>query len=172
MFACHAAVSSGDWACCGRTCSNRKSSRGINQWIASVINRPTKAHGAAASINTRSPRQSELSKEPIETEFVEVVLGDLQKLRLDFHLRGSGGDGGFHHAIDQVQIGLGVFNNEAAGAGNVIRAGALWKGNALRLQKIFGLGAGDDGLTARPSLRSASGRRLHKAWGNLVFLGD
>ena len=166
------AVAGGNWTGCGRNRPDGKTGSRIDQGIARIVDVSSQPHRAAAAINSRSPGEGKLADEPVEAEFVEVVLGNLQKLRLDFDLCRTGCYGGFHQTIDQIEIELGIFNNQPTGAGNIIGAGSRGEGNALGFQKILGFRAGGDGLAVRTGFGSAAGHRLHEAGRNLVFLGD
>ena len=95
-------------------------------------------------------------------------MGDFEEFGFDFNLGGAGGGGSFDQGIDQIEVGLGVFDDEAAGAGDEIGAGPVWKSNSLPLERFFSQGAAGDTTWSRRS----TGSGLNKAGRDFVFLGD
>ncbi len=79
----------------------------------------------------------ERPEQPIESELLEIILGDLHKLRFDFHLFRSRDIRLFNERVDQVEIVGRVTHDEPAGLRQEIRTCSRREGNPLDLKKIF-----------------------------------
>ena len=97
---------------------------------------------------------------------------DLDKLRLDLDLRGDGAGGVFHEGIDQVEVLLGIADDETAAAGEEVGAGSGRELHALSFEEVFGAAA-DHGVAAGVGTGPAAGGEAgDEARGHAVFLGD
>ena len=101
--------------------------------IASHVSR-----GASTTISPAPSAKLESAKQPVESEFLNVVLGNLEEARLDLHLAGGSGQGDLHKGVDQIKIGLRVLDQKLAAGGEIGGAGTEGEGDSLGFQKFLG----------------------------------
>ena len=102
---------------------------------------------------------------------------DLKELRLNFNLSWPCCNRSIDQSINQLQVGLGIFNNEPTGERDVVRTGTLRKFDTLSFEKILGYRPrGYDGLgtcSQTADLRwGTAGRCRDEARRDFVFLSD
>ena len=101
----------------------------------------------------------ELSEQPIEAEFLQIILGDLDKLRFDLDLFRSGNVRLLDEGVDQLKIFFRVAHDQAAALRQKIRARAGREWHALVFQKFERGLAIDQLLTAGGFLSVLAGSR-------------
>ncbi len=91
-----------------------------------------------ATINAGSP-DGKWSEGPVKAQFFQVVLGDLDKFCFDFYLGRLFAHGRVDERLDEVEVGGGIANDQAAASGNKVGAGSRRELDSLGLQKILGV---------------------------------
>ena len=137
---------------------------------------------AAPAIDAGPEWHGELAKQPVDAHFLEVVLCDLEKLGLDLHLAWRRSHLRFYERVDEVEVCLGVLDDQLAGARDEVRTGTRRKRYALSFEKLSRtraslngrLRAGRNRLAPRAGQRrlTACGQRGYEARRNLILLGD
>src|SRR5207247_10733290 len=79
----------------------------------------------------------ERSEQPIEPKFFQIILCDLDKLRLDLDLFRNGDVRLFNQCIDQIQIILRVTNDQTAALRKKVGASAFRERHALSFEKFL-----------------------------------
>src|SRR5213079_1875361 len=74
------------------------------------------ARGAAADKDAVRFREVRLPEQPVEAEFLQVVLGDFHELRLNFDLLDRGfGARNLNDALIEVELLIGIFHDQRRG---------------------------------------------------------
>ncbi len=102
-------------------------------------------------------------------------MADLEEFRLDFDLSCGGGERVVNEGIHQIEVRLGIFDDQSAGRGDEVCAGALGERDPLGFEEFAGTRAvTDHRLRAGCDTGGGGGggERGDEAGRDLVFLGD
>ena len=92
--------------------------------------------GSTATKNGIGARERKGAEGPIESQFFQIILGDFDKLGLDFDLGGLLAHRGVNQRFDQVQIRSRIADDKATAAWIKVGAGAGWKLHTLCLEEV------------------------------------
>ena len=121
--------------------------------------------GSAAAAEEALVPDVELTQQPIKPELLQIVLRDLDKLRLDLDLLRTGDAGLLHQSVDQVEVVLCVAHDESAALRKEICTRARRERDALRGEIILRCLAAHQLTSAGGFLRVAPGPNGRSAHG-------
>ena len=118
---------------------------------------------------------------PIEAEFIQIILGNFHKLRLDLNLYRRHSSRPLHDGIDQIHGSLSVSHDELASRSDILGKCTSWKRNPLLGKILCGIAATSDACIGIPcplstgewtGRKALSGRGGDKSGWHAVFFGD
>ena len=135
--------------------------------------------GSTATKNGIGAWERKGAEGPIESQFFEIILGDFDKLGLDFDLGGLLAHRGVNQRFDQVQIRSRIADDKATAARIKVGTGAGWKLHTLCLEEVpCALAYGEPGSPScdagvatrlRRGLDFRRGASGDKAWWHFEF---
>ena len=137
----------------------------LSNWNSVIIERKirrinrnavTRGSTCAENFSVRGKR----AQQPIESEFLEIILVNLDKLRFDRYLFGRGRIGLINQGIHHIQIVLGVANDESPAVRPECCACPSLKRDTHTLQHCLGIRSADKLAIVQQGLAS-SGSTLH-----------
>jgi RimJ/RimL family protein N-acetyltransferase len=117
--------------------------------------------------------EGELTEKPFEAKFIEVILGDFKEFGLNFHLCWLCGRGGFDERIDEVKVGLCIFDKSAWGHGlgsKAIACVTKWATDDLDLKWIEA-GIYEENIASQKAFLSAGYEWISDTSGKFILNG-
>ena len=107
----------------------------------------------ATAEDAMGPGNIKLPEQPVETELLQIVLGDLDEFRFDLDLLRSGDVGLLDEGIDQLEVVLRIAHDQPAALRKEVCTRARREWHALAFQEFPGAFAIDELMTAGRFLR-------------------